>query len=366
MSSATEKGAVPVKLKTFAALLGLTLALSARPAAGGPRNGESPGPVHHPEEVHLADVRQLTSGGQNAEAYFSDDGSSLIFQSTRPPFDCDQIFSMSIDGASVRLLSTGEGRTTCPYFFPGGDRFLYASTHLGGQSCPPVPDRSRGYVWPLYEDYDIFVAAVDGSGLQRITDSPGYDAEGALSPDGKRIVFTSVRDGDLELYIMDTDGSNPRRLTHRKGFDGGPFFSWDGRYIVYRSHYPEDGDSLADYESLLKQNLMRPVKAEIFFMKADGSDQRQVTDTGDANWSPFMHPNGRQIIFSSNMHDPQKRTFSLYVVNTDGTGLQRITFGARFDSFPMFSKDGRKLVFSSTRNAAEAREFNIFIADFKP
>jgi Tol biopolymer transport system component len=323
------------------------------------------GTALHPQETHFSAIRQLTFGGQNAEAYFSFDGQSIVFQATRPPYDCDQIFTMKADGSDIRLLSTGKGRTTCAFFFPDGERFLYASTHLGDEACPPPPDRSRGYVWSLYPDYDIFAARLDGNRLTRLTDTPGYDAEGAVSPDGRKIVFTSMRDGDLELYTMNTDGTGVTRLTHRKGFDGGPFFSWDGEHIAYRSHYPEEGDELADYEKLLQQNLMRPTQAEIFIMKADGSEQTQVTDTGDANWSPFMHPNGRQVIFSSNMHDPEKRTFSLYIVNTDGTGLERVTYGARFDSFPMFSRDGRKLLFSSTRNAGSEREFNIFIADWK-
>lgn len=322
--------------------------------------------LHHPKESRLDGVTQLTFGGQNAEAYFSQDGRSLIFQSTRPPYGCDQIFIMNVDGSDVRLLSSGEGRTTCPFLFPDGKKFLYASTHLGDEKCPPAPDRSQGYVWPLYSDYDIFSAASDGTGLTRLTDTPGYDAEGALSPDGKKIVFTSIRDGDLEIYSMNSDGSGVTRLTNRKGFDGGPFFSWDGSHIVYRSYYPDSEEALADYERLLQKDLMRPVRAEIYLMRADGSQQRQITDTGDANWSPFMHPNGRQVIFSSNMHDPQKRTFSLYVVNIDGTGLERVTYGARFDSFPMFSRDGRKLVFCSTRNSGDLHEFNIFIADWMP
>lgn len=315
---------------------------------------------------HLGNLRQLTFGGQNAEAYFSADGSKIIFQSTRDGFGCDQIFTMNLDGSDVRLVSTGRGRTTCSFFSPDAKEIVYASTHLGDDECPAEPDRSRGYVWALYPDYDIFAADPDGSNVRRLTDTPGYDAEASYSPDGSRMVFTSVRDGDLELYTMKSDGTDVKRLTHKAGFDGGPFFSWDGRYIVYRSHYPENEEELADYQALLKENLQRPVLAEIYYMKADGSEQVQVTDTGHANWSPFMHPDGRQIIFSSNMHDPDRRTFSLYMVNTDGSGLERITYDARFDSFPMFSKDGTKLIFSSTRNAKERREFNIFVADWIP
>jgi Tol biopolymer transport system component len=312
----------------------------------------------------LENVRQLTFGGQNAEAYFSLDGTKLIFQSTRAPFECDQIFTMNIDGSGVKLASTGKGRTTCGFFFPDGKRFLYASTHLGGAGCPPEPDRSRGYVWPIYPTYDIFSAKLDGSGLARLTKTTGYDAEATISPNGKKIVFTSMRDRDLEIYTMNSDGSGARRLTSEKGYDGGPFFSWDGASIVYRSHHPKSDEELKQYQGLLAQNLIKPARAEIFIMAADGSNKRQVTDNGAANWAPFMHPKNRQIIFSSNLHDPERRSFSLYLINVDGTGLERVTADARFDSFPMFSKDGKRLVFASTKNAAQPREFNIFIADW--
>jgi Tol biopolymer transport system component len=327
---------------------------------------ENPASLRDPLERHLANVRQLTSGGQNAEAYFSADGTRIIFQSTRPPYDCDQIFTMNLDGSDVRPVSTGKGRTTCAFFLPDGKRFLYASTHLADESCPPPPDRSKGYLWALYPGYDILLGSLDGGPPVRLTDTPGYDAEPAVSPDGSRVVFTSVRDGDLELYSMKPDGSDVKRLTNRVGFDGGPFYSWDGKVIVYRSNYLQKPEEIAEYRALLAQGLMRPTRAEIYFMSADGSGQTQVTRTGDANWSPFMHPNGRQIIYSSNMHDAQRRTFSLYVVNADGTGTERVTFGARFDSFPMFSPDGRRLLFCSTRNAAGPHEFNIFIADWVP
>jgi Tol biopolymer transport system component len=343
-----------------------TLAAAGALAAGAARAAEEPPALRDPQERHLANVRQLTAGGSNAEAYFSADGKRIIFQSSRPPHDCDQIFTMNLDGSDVRLVSTGKGRTTCSFFFPDGRRFVYASTHLGSEACPPPADRSLGYVWPLYPDFDIFAAALDGGPPVRLTDTPGYDAEAAVSPDGSRIVFTSVRDGDLELYTMKPDGSDVKRLTDRVGFDGGPFYSWDGTKIVYRSNYLEKPEEIAAYRELLAKGLMRPSRAEIFVMNADGSGQTQVTRTGDANWSPFMHPNGRQIIYASNMHDAAKRTFSLYLVNADGTGTERVTYGARFDSFPMFSPDGTKLLFCSTRNTADPREFNIFIADWVP
>jgi Tol biopolymer transport system component len=315
-------------------------------------------------EVRLQNIRQLTSGGQNAEAYFSFDGTKIIFQSTRPPYRCDQIFSMNSDGSDLKLLNSGKGRTTCGFFFPDGKRIIYASTHLASGDCPPLPDRSQGYVWPIYPSYEIFSANLDGSGLKRLTNHPGYDAEGAISPDGKKIVFTSIRSGDLDIYTMNADGSGVKRLTREKGYDGGPFFSWDGKTIVYRAHHPKTSDELREYESLLKQNLVKPARAEIFIMAADGASKRQVTHNGAANWAPFLHPNHRQIIFSSNLHDAERRSFSLYLVNLDGSGLERITYGARFDSFPMFSRDGKKLLFASTRNGKEPREFNIFITDW--
>ena len=271
---------------------------------------------------------------------------------------------MKVDGSDVTLLNSGKGRTTCGFFFPDGKRFLYASTHLTGGACPPAPDRSQGYVWPIYPSYEIFSASVDGSGLKRLTKNPGYDAEGTISPDGRKIVFTSMRAGDLDIYTMNADGSGTKKLTTEKGYDGGPFFSWDGKTIVYRAYHPKTKDELKEYESLLKQNLIKPTRAEIFMMSSDGSNKRQLTNNGAANWAPFLHPNNRQIIFSSNVHDPERRSFSLYVINVDGTGLERITYGARFDSFPMFSRDAKRLVFASTRNAKESREFNIFIADW--
>jgi len=331
-----------------------------------PVQGQSPAPVADGREIHLTQVKQLTFGGQNAEAYFSHDGSKIIFQSTRPPFECDQIFSMNLDGSDVKLLSSGKGRTTCGFFFPNGKRILYASTHLTDLGCPPAPDRSQGYVWPIYPSYEIFSANIDGSGMKRLTKTPGYDAEGTISPDGKKITFTSMRGGDLDIYTMNADGNGVKQLTKDKGYDGGPFFSWDGKSIVYRAYHPQTTDEMKEYQALLKQNLIKPTRAEIFIMSANGSNKRQVTNNGAANWAPFLLPNNRQIIFSSNLHDAERRSFSLYLINLDGTGMERLTDGARFDSFPMLSRDGKKLIFASTKNAKEAREFNIFIADWMP
>ena len=317
-----------------------------------------------PGEHRLANLRMLTFAGENAEAYWNRDGDRLIFQATRPGESaCDQIFMMDDRGGNVAMVSTGQGRTTCAYFFPDRERILYSSTHAADPACPPPPDRSRGYVWALYE-YDIYTAAADGSGLRRLTDSPGYDAEGTISPDGEMIVFTSVRDGDLDIYAMKADGTEVRRLTEEPGYDGGPFFSADGRKIVYRAHHPADSAELEDYRSLLRDGLIRPGTLEIFVMDADGSDKRQVTSNGAANFAPFFHPDGERIIFSSNLHEPDGRNFDLYLINVDGTGLERVTRHPEFDGFPMFTADGSRLVFASNRFNRNPGDTNVFIADW--
>jgi len=321
----------------------------------------------NPDEPHLRNVRQLTFGGENAEAYFSSDGKQLIFQSTRPGGrPCDEIYTMRIDGSHVRRVSTGTGRTTCGYFFPAvrePERLLYASTHAADTTCPPRPDMSHGYVWALY-DYDIWSADREGGHLQRLTSTPGYDAEATISPDGGTIVFTSMRDGDLELYAMEADGGNVTQLTHEPGYDGGAFFSADGKRIVYRASHPATASELADYNALLRQNLVRPTSLEIWVMDVDGSNKRQVTNLKAASFAPFFHPDGHRIIFSSNNGDPRGREFDLWMVNDDGTGLTRITHTPEFDGFPMFSPDGTKLVFASNRNSAHPGDTNIFIADW--
>ena len=316
-------------------------------------------------EPRLANVRQLTDGGENAEAYFSPADDRLIFQSTRPPYACDQIFTMNLDGTDVRRASTGKGRTTCGYFL-SADKILYASTHLASESCPPRPTFERGYVWPVYQSYDLFVANADGSGVRQLTKTPGYDAEATVSPDGTTIVFTSVRDGDLDLYSMKTDGSGLKRLTSEKGYDGGAFFSPDGKQIVYRAHHPQDADARARYDELLAEGLIEPTVLELFVMDADGSNKRQITHNGAANFCPYFHPDGQRIIFSSNMDDPRARNFDLYLIGTDGEDLERVTFDPSFDGFPMFTRDGRKLVFASNRFARQQGETNIFIADWVP
>lgn len=313
-------------------------------------------------ERHLRNVRQLTFGGENAEAYFSFDGRALVFQATPEGAECDQEFVMRADGSGRRRVSTGEGRVTCGYFLPDGSRLLYASTHETSKACPPRPDASQGYVWALH-DYQLYTVRLDGSDLRPLAHAPGsYNAEATVSRDGW-IVFTSTRDGDLELYKMREDGSGLTRLTHTPGYDGGAFFSADGTRIVFRASRPA-GEAAAEYARLLERKLVRPGKLEIFVMNADGTGERQVTRLGAASFAPFFHPDGRRILFASNVGDPRGRNFDLYLVNDDGSGLERITTNDTFDGFPMFSPDGRQLVFASNRNARRPGETNVFIADW--
>src|SRR5215470_4181864 len=320
----------------------------------------------HPKETHLRNIRQLTFGGTNAEAYFSFDGQKVIFQSTREPFKCDQIFTMNRDGSNVRLVSTGKGRTTCGYFTPDGKRILYASTHLGSPDCPPTPSRADGYVWPIYPTYDIFSAKPDGTDIKRLTTTDGYDAEDTISQDGKKVVFTSARDGDLEIYDMNIDGTQQRRLTNELGYDGGAWHSQDSQWIVWRASRPKTPEEVAQYKQLFAKNLVMPTKLEIMVMRADGSDKRQLTSNGAANFAPYFHPNGKQIIFASNVNNPNPRSpnFDLFLINRDGTGLEQVTFDEAFDGFPMFTNDGKQLIWGSNRHGANPENTNVFIADW--
>ena len=337
----------------FVAAISITFGFSAMSQAPAPK----------PAEKHLKNIKQLTFGGENAEAYFSADGSHLIFQSTRAGYACDQIYTIKTDGTEEKKVSTGTGRTTCGYFYPGGKQILYASTHEASKECPPKPSFARGYVWPIYGGYDIYAANADGSGLKPLTRTPGYDAEATIAPDGL-IVFTSVRDGDMEVYSMKADGSDVKRLTERPGPDGGPFFSWDGKQIAFRGRMLGAGQELDEYKSLLKEGLWRPTSLELFVMDRDGKNLSQVTKLGGANFAPSWHPDGKRLIFASNHQDPKGRNFDMYLVNLDGAGLERVSFNDTFDGFPMFSPDGKKLVFASNRNAKTEGETNVFIADW--
>ena len=327
--------------------------------------GDDPAGLILPRETHFRSMRQLTFGGQNAEGYFSTDETKLIFQSTRDGLECDQEYVMDLASGAVRMISTGKGRTTCGYFFPRDTMVLFSSTHHLMAGCPPRPDFSKGYTWAVSPEYDIFTARPDGSDLRRMTTTPGYDAEATISPRGDRIVFTSLRNGDLDLYSMNLDGTDCRQLTNELGYDGGAFYSWDGSKVVYRACHYTDSASAASYRALLSENLVRPLHMEIFVMNADGSGKRQITSNGAANFAPFFFPDNRRIIFASNMADPNGRDFDLYIINIDGSGLERVTYNETFDGFPMFTHDGRKLVFASNRNGKVPHETNLFIADWK-
>jgi len=341
-------------------------ATSGLSAAGPVVHGTPDDPLRDPREEHLRHVKQLTFGGLNAEAYFSFDGRRLIFMSTREPYKCDQIFTMNSDGADQHLVSTGAGRTTCGYFFADGKHILYSSTHETSEQCPSRPDYSHGYVWGVYPQYQIYYATDQGKIMKRLTTGPGYNAEATLSSDGKKIVFTSSRDDDLEIYTMNADGTGARRLTHALGYDGGPFFSPDGKWIVYRAHHPKTEQEIVKYKSLLAQGLVEPSQMDLRVMHADGSGQKQITNLGGASFAPSFFPGSRRIIFASNYEHPTSSQFELYAVNRDGSGLERITFAGGFSAFPQFSPDGKKLVFISNRNGKAPHEINVFIADWVP
>lgn len=314
-------------------------------------------------EKHFANIKQITFGGQNAEAYWSSDGSELIFQSQRDSAECDVIYRMNADGTNVRMISSGKGVTTCSFISPDGTHLLYASTHLDGETCPPRPDMSLGYTWPLYDSYDIFRADPDGGHVVRLTDTPGYDAEAVYAPDGSRIIFTSVRDGDLDLYTMEPDGSNVKRLTNEIGYDGGAFFSRDSKWICWRASRPS-GDNLTDYLTLLQAGLIRPRQLEIYVMDLEQMEPIQLTNNQAANFGPYFHPDGQRVIFCSNLHDPKGRNFDLFMVDIETKEIEQITHNQTFDGFPMFSYDGSKLVFASNRNNKVKGETNIFTVDW--
>jgi Tol biopolymer transport system component len=322
------------------------------------------------EQKHLKNPRQLTFGGQNAEAYFSADDKQLIFQHQGEGVPCDQIYSIPVDTlegqpAIPKLLSGGKGRTTCSYFFPSGGKILFSSTQAASPDCPPKPDYSHGYVWPIYDTYQIYTAKTDGSELTQLTHATGYNAEATITRDGKHIVFTSTRNGDLDIYTMDADGSNVKQLTKELGYDGGPFWSYDGRKIVYRAEHPKSPEAIQDYKDLFARGLVRPGNLEIWVMNADGSNKHQVTHNGAANFAPYWLPDGKRIIFASNQADPKNgRDFDLYLINEDGAGQDRVTYHPDFDGFPMFTSDGKRLVWASNRLGKVPHETNIFIADW--
>ena len=331
--------------------------------------------LRYPEETHLKNIQQLTFGGDNAEAYWSYDGKYLVFQKSNPKegINCDQIFIGKVptkkgERFNYKMVSTGKGRTTCAYFTKDGKHIIYASTHLGSVDCPPVPDRSKygnKYIWPLYSSFNIFMADLDGNIVKQLTNSSSYDAEGTISPDGKKMIYTSTKDGDIELYIMDLATGAEKRITNTLGYDGGAWFSPDGTKLIWRASRPKTDAEIKEYKDLLKEDLVAPTNMEVWVANADGSNARQVTSYGQANWAPTYMPDSRHIIFASNHEYKRGFPFNLYTINEDGTNLQKISRDKGFDAFPMFSPNGKKIVFSSNRNNGGTRDTNVFIADWE-
>lgn len=312
----------------------------------------------------IRNIRQLTHGGQNAEAYWAPDGKRLVFQSTRGDLKCDQIFVMNADGSDQRMVSTGKGRTTCGYFLSDNKHIVYGSTHEGGESCPPPADRSKGYVWAVYPSYDIFLATDAGKLVRKLTDAPGYDAEATINWKTKKIVYTSMASGDLDLWSMNENGGNKKQLTQSVGYDGGAFYSRDGKKMVWRANHPTTPDLTKRYKDLLADNLTTPMKMDLFIADANGANAKQLTSFGCASFAPTFTPDGKKIIFASNKHECDGRKFELFMINADGAGLEQVTNFGGFTSFPEFSPDGSRLVFSSDKDAKSRYEFNIFVADW--
>jgi Tol biopolymer transport system component len=329
--------------------------------------------LQYPEEKHFANIQQLTFGGDNAEAYFSYDGKWLIFQKTNPKEDiaCDQMYIGKIPELGQkfepRLVSTGKGRTTCGFFTKDGKHVIFASTHLGSAECPPVPDRTQygnKYIWPLYNTYDIFMADLNGKIVKQLTNAKGYDAEATLSPDGKQMLYTSTRSGDLELWIMDLKSGKEKQVTNLLGYDGGAWFSPDGKKIIWRASRPKTEAEVKEYKELLAEDLVAPTNMEVWVANADGSNARQVTSFGQANWAPTYMPDSKRIMFASNHEYRRGFPFNLYMINEDGTGLAKVSRDKGFDAFPMFSPNGKKIVFCSNRNNGGTRDTNVFLADW--
>lgn len=330
--------------------------------------------IHFEGETHFRNIRQLTFGGDNAEAYFSFDDQYVIFQRTdsKMGIQCDQIWMGKLpenenEPFVPKLVSTGTGRTTCAFFYPDNLHIVYGSTHLGGNECPPVPDRKKygnKYIWPIYESFDIFLADTSGNIIKRLTKTKGYDAEATISPRGDMMVFTSMRNGDLDLYTMDLNGKHVKQITKELGYDGGAWFSPDGTKIIWRASRPKTEAEVTEYKSLLAENLVAPTHMEVWMANADGSDAHQVTDLEQANWAPNFTPDGSKVIFCSNHEYKRGFPFNMYLVNPDGTSLQKISRDKGFDAFPMFSHDGKKIIFCSNRNNGGTRDTNIFIADW--
>jgi Tol biopolymer transport system component len=323
--------------------------------------------------VHFKKITQLTFGGDNAEAYWSYDGKMVVFQRTsvKDGVPCDQIYVGKLpeknEPFTYKLVSTGKGRTTCAFFTKDNKHIVYASTHEGSNECPPPVDRAKygnRYIWPIYSSYDIYLADLDGKIKKKLTETPGYDGEATISPDGKKMIFTSMRNGDLDLYIMDLKSGKTSQVTHEPGYDGGAWFSPDGKKIIWRASRPKTPEEIKEYNELLKENLVAPTKMEVFTADSDGTNMKQVTSLGQANWAPNFMPDGN-IIFCSNHEYKRGFPFNMYTINADGSNMEKVSRDKGFDAFPMFSPDGKRILFSSNRNNGGTRETNLFVAEWK-
>jgi len=363
-----------MKKLVLLSLIVITLISSCNNSAKIAASSPAADTLRYADETHFKNIRQLTFGGDNAEAYWSYDSKYLVFQRTnlKDGIPCDQIFmgkapTKNGEKFTYKMISTGKGRTTCPFFTKDGKHIIYASTHLGSNDCPPTPDRAKygnKYIWPLYNTFDIFMADLDGKIVKQLTNSKGYDAEATLSPDGKKMLYTSTKDGDIELYIMDLATGKEQRITNMPGYDGGAWFSPDGTKLIWRASRPKTDADIKEYKDLLAENLVAPTNMEVWVSNADGSNARQVTSYGQANWAPAYMPDNKRIIFASNHEYKRGFPFNLYTINEDGTNLQKISRDKGFDAFPMFSPNGKKIVFCSNRNNGGTRDTNVFIADW--
>jgi Tol biopolymer transport system component len=296
----------------------------------------------------------------------------VVFQRTsiKKGIPCDQIFVGKIPPTGkpfqYKLVSTGKGRTTCAFFMKDNKHIIYASTHEGADTCPPPVDRAKygnRYIWPVYASYDIYVADLNGKIKKKLTNTPGYDAEATLSPDGNRMVFTSTRNGDLDLYVMDLKSGVVKQITTALGYDGGAWFSPDGKKIVWRASRPKTEEEIKEYKELLNEGLVAPTKMEVYTANADGTNVQQITNLGQANWAPNFMPDGR-IIFCSNHEYKRGFPFNMYTINADGSGMEKVSRDKGFDAFPMFSPGGKYIIFSSNRNNGGTRDTNLFIAEW--
>lgn len=371
---AVQKRIIMKKLAFFSIFSALILSACNNSAKLASSPSDPSDTLKYAEETHFKNIQQLTFGGDNAEAYWSYDSKYLVFQRTniKDGTPCDQIFVGKVptkkgETFNYKMVSTGKGRTTCAFFTKDGKHIIYASTHLGSSECPPVPDRAKygnKYIWPLYSSFDIFMTDLDGKIVKQLTNSPYYDAEATLSPDGKKMIYTSTKDGDIELYIMDLESGKEQRITNALGYDGGAWFSPDGSKLIWRASRPKEAAEIKEYKELLAENLVAPTNMEVWVANANGSNARQVTTYGQANWAPAYMPDNKRIIFASNHEYKRGFPFNLYTINDDGTNLQKISRDKGFDAFPMFSPNGKKIVFCSNRNNGGTRDTNIFVADW--